>query len=90
MMARAETSARRSRTQEPKTAREVALYVLYHVDTRRAFADLLLTQSLKQGALEPRDAALVTELVNGTLRWRARLDWRSPLFATGCAVNGGR
>jgi 16S rRNA (cytosine967-C5)-methyltransferase len=75
MMARAETPARRSRTQEPKTAREVALYVLYHVDTRRAFADLLLTQSLKQGALEPRDAALVTELVNGTLRWRARLDW---------------
>ncbi len=74
-MARAETSTRRARPQEPKTAREVALYILYHVDTRRAFADLLLTQSLKQGALEPRDAALVTELVNGTLRWRARLDW---------------
>jgi len=75
MMARAEPNTRRARVQEPKTAREVALYILYHVDTRRAFADLLLTQSLKQGALEPRDAALVTELVNGTLRWRARLDW---------------
>ena len=75
MMARAETPPRRPRVQEPKTAREVALYILYHVDTRKAFADLLLTQSLKEGALEPRDAALVTELVNGTLRWRARLDW---------------
>jgi 16S rRNA (cytosine967-C5)-methyltransferase len=66
---------RPARRQEPKTAREVALYILYHVDTRKAFADLLLTQSLKEGALETRDAALVTEMVNGTLRWRARLDW---------------
>lgn len=65
----------RPRRQGPKSAREVALYILYHVDTRKAFADLLLTQSLKEGALEPRDAALVTEMVNGTLRWRARLDW---------------
>ena len=70
-----ERAAPTRRRVERKTAREVALYILYHVDTRRAFADLLLTQSLKQGALEPRDAALVTELVNGTLRWRGRLDW---------------
>jgi 16S rRNA (cytosine967-C5)-methyltransferase len=75
MNAGVERPSRRVRRTEPKTAREVALYVLYHVDTRRAFADLLLTQSLKQGALDPRDAALATELVNGTLRWRARLDW---------------
>jgi len=44
MMARAEPNTRRVRVQEPKTAREVALYILYHVDTRRAFDDLLLTQ----------------------------------------------
>lgn len=58
-----------------KSAREVALNVLYHVDTRKAFADLLLGQALRDGGLEPRDAALATGLVNGTLRLRARLDW---------------
>jgi 16S rRNA (cytosine967-C5)-methyltransferase len=59
----------------PRSARETALYVLYQVDTRKAFADLQLNRALDIGALDPRDAALATELVNGTLRWRARLDW---------------
>jgi len=59
----------------PRSARETALYVLYQVETRRAFADLQLGRALDIGALDVRDAALATELVNGTLRWRARLDW---------------
>ena len=59
----------------PRTARDIALNVLYHVDSRRAFADLQINRNLKTGALNPRDVALVTELVNGTLRWRERLDW---------------
>jgi 16S rRNA (cytosine967-C5)-methyltransferase len=68
----------RSREKRPprqKSAREIALIVLYHVDTRKAFADLLLSRELKRQPLAPRDAAFATELVNGTLRWRARLDW---------------
>jgi 16S rRNA (cytosine967-C5)-methyltransferase len=59
----------------PRSARETALYVLYQVETRRAFADLQLGRALDIGVLDVRDAALATELVNGTLRWRARLDW---------------
>jgi 16S rRNA (cytosine967-C5)-methyltransferase len=45
------------------------------VDTRKAFSDLLLNRALKDSPLEPRDAALATELVGGTLRWRGRIDW---------------
>lgn len=72
----ARTQARGTRrASRSKTAREIALWVLYHVDTRKAFADLLLNRALSENPLEPRDAALATELVNGTLRWRARLDW---------------
>ena len=67
--------ARKNRAAKPKSARETALNVLYQVESRKAFADLLLGQALKQGSLDPRDAALATELVNGTLRWRMRLDW---------------
>ena len=63
------------RPPRPKPPREVALWVLFHVETRKAFADLLLARTLRSGALNARDAALATELVNGTLRWRARLDW---------------
>ena len=68
-------SGRHRRRAQPKSPREIALNVLYHVDRRKAFADLLLNRALKDGELVPRDAALATELVNGTLRWRARLDW---------------
>jgi len=67
--------AREKRPSRQKSAREIALNVLYHVDTRKAFADLLLSRELKRQPLAPRDAAFTTELVNGTLRWRARLDW---------------
>ncbi len=72
---RAHAQGRRGRPSHPKSAREIALNTLYHVDTRKAFADLLLSRDLRSGALDPRDAALATELVNGTLRWRGRLDW---------------
>lgn len=67
------TAVRRRRRQKP--AREAALIVLYNVDTRKAFADLQLTKVLAQEELDARDAALAVEIVNGTLRWRGRLDW---------------
>jgi 16S rRNA (cytosine967-C5)-methyltransferase len=63
------------RSVRPRTPREIALGILHQVDTRRAFADLQLNQALRDHDLDARDAAFVTELVNGTLRWRARLDW---------------
>lgn len=56
-------------------ARVEALRVLCRVEEDRAFADLALDAALERARLSPRDRALTTELVYGTLRWQRRLDW---------------
>ena len=56
-------------------ARAVAAQVLERVETDAAFADLALDAELQRRPLAPRDAALATELVYGTLRWQRYLDW---------------
>ena len=61
----------------PRTPREVALEALYAVDRRHAFSDRLLHKLLRDHPLEARDAALVTSIVRGTLRWRGRIDAHS-------------
>jgi 16S rRNA (cytosine967-C5)-methyltransferase len=53
----------------------VALEILLRVETRDAYADRLLETLPDRAGLDPRDRALVTELVLGTLRWRGRVDW---------------
>lgn len=67
-------SAPRRRPTAPPgiAARRVALDILCRVEERGAFADLLLGSRLP--ALAPRDRALVTRLVLGTLAWRGALD----------------
>lgn len=57
----------------PTPARAIALRVLLRVE-RGAFANAALDEALSRTALSERDRALVTALVNGTLRWRGRLD----------------
>ena len=57
-------------------ARYEALRILVRVEEDRAFADIVLEHALEHARLEARDAALCTELVYGTLRWRRHLDWR--------------
>ena len=57
------------------SARGVALEILLRVETRDAYADRLLETLPDRAGLDARDRALVTELVLGTLRWRARVDW---------------
>ena len=59
----------------PSPARAVAARVLERVETDAAFADLALDAELNRAAVGPRDAALATELVYGTLRWQRYLDW---------------
>jgi 16S rRNA (cytosine967-C5)-methyltransferase len=59
----------------PSDPREAALRILQAVDTRRAFSDRLLDGAHERPAADPRDAALLHELVKGTLRWRGRIDW---------------
>ena len=56
-------------------ARRIAAEVLLRVATGGAFANLALDAALRQaGVLEPREAALATELVYGSLRWQLQLD----------------
>ena len=59
----------------PAPARAVAARVLERVETDAAFADLALEGELTRTPLAPRDIALATELVYGTLRWQRYLDW---------------
>jgi 16S rRNA (cytosine967-C5)-methyltransferase len=56
-------------------ARAIAARVLERVARADAFADVALEHELLRRRLPPRDAALATELVFGTLRWQRYLDW---------------
>lgn len=58
-----------------QTARGVAVKLLSRYENSDAFIDKLLDGELRRSELEPADRALVTELVNGTVRWQSRLDW---------------
>jgi len=55
--------------------RELALQILHDAESRNAYVDRLLETRLRANALEARDAAFVTTLVQGTLRHRALLDF---------------
>jgi 16S rRNA (cytosine967-C5)-methyltransferase len=57
------------------TAREVALEVLHRVDADRAWSGAALRAALGRAGLRPADEAFATELVYGTLRHRAEVDW---------------
>jgi 16S rRNA (cytosine967-C5)-methyltransferase len=59
----------------PKSSRAIAADILHAVETRRAFADILLDRALHTNNLSDSDRALATEIVYGTLRWRGRIDW---------------
>ena len=59
----------------PDNPREAALKILHAADTRSAFSDRLLDGAHARTNQDPRDQALMHELVKGTLRWRGRIDW---------------
>ncbi len=56
--------------------RELAVDILEKVEKRNAYADILLDESLRKNALPPRDRALLTQIVYGTLRWQGQIDWQ--------------
>lgn len=59
----------------PVTARALAVTVLRQIDQRRGFSNRILAEHLERHPeLERRDRGLVTTLVYGVLRHRARLD----------------
>lgn len=55
-------------------ARRVAARVLRRVADDHAFADLALDAEIDRDRLDPRDAALATEIALGVLRWQRWLD----------------
>ena len=56
-------------------ARRLAADVLTRVEQGAAFANLALDSALRSaGKIEPREAALCTELTYGSLRWQLQLD----------------
>lgn len=61
---------------EAKCARQLAAEILTQVDSRQAYADILLDRTLKTAQLNELDRALLTELMYGALRWRGNLDAR--------------
>ena len=65
-----------SNEKRKKGVRQLASEILLKVDSRKAYADVLLGHSLKDPTLSDRDRALLTELTYGTLRWRGKIDAR--------------
>ena len=64
------------------TPRAIAMHTLLQVARHASFPDVLLDIYLKEHPdLDPRDRALVTELVYGVLRWQGRLDWISKYWS---------
>lgn len=58
-----------------ESVRTLATGILAEVDTKKAFADVMLDEALKRGSLSVRDQALLMEITYGTLRWRGRIDF---------------
>lgn len=70
---RRSTQAPRDRSRTGDPARRTAYTVLRGV-ADGAYTNLELTTALRRARLQGRDAAFVTELVSGTIRWRGRYD----------------
>ena len=71
-------------------ARLTAYDVLDGVSGRAAYANLLLPQLLRERQLEPRDAALATQLAYGTLRATGTLDAVLATLVSTAACEGTR
>lgn len=64
------------------SARRAAWSALLAVERRQSDLDTAV-ETARQDLDDPRDRALLHDLVTGTLRWQGRLDWRlAPLVST--------
>jgi 16S rRNA (cytosine967-C5)-methyltransferase len=75
--------APRRRPRRAAGARDIALQILLAAESRSAYSDRLLETRLRGARLSPSDAALVTALVQGTLRNRSHLDHHLAAFTNG-------
>ncbi len=63
-------------------ARRLAYHVLVDYDRRDAYLNVFLSSNLARSSLERRDRALVTEIVQGTVRMKLALDWAIGCFSS--------
>jgi len=56
------------------TARETALKILYDVDEHGAYSNISMSKHFNEHDLKNIDKAFITELVNGTIKWRLTID----------------
>ena len=56
-------------------ARAAAIRILSRFERSDSYIDKLVDYELNTGKLNTPDKALLTEIVNGVVRWRAKLDW---------------
>lgn len=67
----------------PNTPRNLALTLLNRISPRSPLASDLLEEVFRRNPqLDARDRAFISNLVQGVLRWRLRLDWIIEQFAT--------
>ena len=57
-----------------QTAREMAVKVLNRIERSDSYLDRVLDFELRSPDLSKVDKAFLTELVNGTIRWKIKLD----------------
>ncbi|MBS3999365.1 MAG: 16S rRNA (cytosine(967)-C(5))-methyltransferase RsmB [Desulfobulbaceae bacterium] len=57
------------------TARYHAVKLLNRYDRSDSYIDKLLSHELRNESLSSQDKALMTEIINGVIRWRGKLDW---------------
>ncbi len=56
-------------------SRYAAVKLLSRFERSDSYIDKLLAHAFSESEFSPQDKALLTELVNGVIRWRGKLDW---------------
>lgn len=64
------------------TPRTISLEILNKIESRHAYADILLDDAFRRHSLKDADKGLLTELVYGVLRWEKRIDWIIGIFSS--------
>ena len=57
------------------SVRQSALLILYDIDKKKAYMNILLNQKCREENFSGRDAAFLNELVKGTVRNREYIDY---------------
>ena len=64
------------------SARETALRVLHEVEADGAYSNIALKKALNASSMDRKDKALATELVQGVVKYKKRLDYQIQTMST--------